>query len=325
MEDPLSGRAPDPLENIISKSVARHPTSHRHRWGPGDRAASWGARVVGPGVVRGQGLGRTARPVSAAARAGGRYPVCPPRCADPALSPHSHLSVCPSMSGRRRPLWLVKWRRRFEVVPFPPLFLWRRFGCTLGQRRECVEGTIAPRVLAPRWRRPHRAASRRVSQALLRPVPLLPGCSPGPQGPRPQAARPREVGADAPGRGRGPAEQQRVRVPRAREGGVVARSGAFSEVQPPGWSPPGFASAGRDLALLPLLRARQHLEGGRKGHSEGSSVPPGNGARFGAGWCSGFLAVPYCAVSGSLVVLRMPPRRSSTGFFSPLERFLSVG
>ncbi|XP_029056772.1 protein BANP isoform X3 [Monodon monoceros] len=143
------------------------------------------------------------------------------------------------MSGRRRPLWLVKWRRRFEVVPFPPLFLWRRFGCTLGQRRECVEGTIAPRVLAPRWRRPHRAASRRVSQALLQPIPVLPGCSPGPQGPRPQAARPREVGADAPGRGRGPAEQQRVRVPRAREGGVVARSGAFSEVQPPGMEPSG--------------------------------------------------------------------------------------
>lgn len=92
MEDPLSGRAPDPLENIISKSVARHPTSHRHRWGPGDRAASWGARVVGPRVLRGQGLGRTAWPVSTAVRAGGRYPVCSPRCADPALSPHSHLS-----------------------------------------------------------------------------------------------------------------------------------------------------------------------------------------------------------------------------------------
>ena len=325
MEDPLSGRAPDPLENIISKSVARHPTSHRHCRGPGDRAASWGARVVGPGVLRGQGLGRTARPVSTAACAGGRCPVCSPRSANPVLSPHSHLSVClsvcPSMSGRRRPLWLAKWWRCFEVVPFPLLFLWRRFACILGQRRECVEGTVTARVLAPRRRRPHRAASRRVSQALLQPVPLLPGCSPGSPGPQ----TPRSPAVDAPGRGRGPAEQQRVRVPRAHEGGVVARSGAFSEVQPPGWSPPGFASASRDLALLPLPHARQRLKGSRKGHSEGGSVSPGNGALFGAGGCSGFLAASYCSVSGSPVVVRLSPRKSSTGFFNPLEWFLSVG
>ena len=78
MEDPLSGRAPEPLENVISKSVARPPplTTTAGPWGQG---GVWGAHV--------------SRVLCA---------HCGPRALSSHLTPIC-LSVCPSMSGWRTP------------------------------------------------------------------------------------------------------------------------------------------------------------------------------------------------------------------------------
>lgn len=128
MEDPLGSRAPDPLENVISKSVARHPHCHRHRAGP----ASFGPRSPGLGG-----------PESSAARAVGGA-VCAARSAGrpPTSLPSVRLSVCPSMWVSGRPL-VGEGRRPFERVPFSPFSL-RPFERDLAQRWGRVAGHLGP-------------------------------------------------------------------------------------------------------------------------------------------------------------------------------------
>lgn len=128
MEDPLGSRAPDPLENVISKSVARHPHRHRHRAGP----ASFGPRSPGLGG-----------PESSAARAVGGA-VCAARSAGrpPTSLPSVRLSVCPSMWVSGRPL-VGEGRRPFERVPFSPFSL-RPFERDLAQRWGRVAGHLGP-------------------------------------------------------------------------------------------------------------------------------------------------------------------------------------
>lgn len=183
MEDPLSGRAPEPLENVISKSVARPPPLTTTA-GPRGRGGVWVARVVGPCVLT---VVRAPCPLT------------------------SLPSVCLSVRACRvggHPVSLAKWWRHLEVVPSPLLSLWRRFGCNLKLRRGCVAGIFAPQVRAP--------PPRGVGPATLLPSESLrPSCSSPASSlwPRPPGAWPREVGADT-----GPRPRSRQPMRRAWRG-----------------------------------------------------------------------------------------------------------
>lgn len=212
MEDPLSGRAPEPLENVISKSVARPPPLTTTA-GPRGRGSVRGACVVGPCVLT---VVRAPCPLT------------------------SLPSVCLSVRACRvggRPVSLAKWWRHLEVVPSPVLSLWRCFSCNLKPRRGCAAGIFAPHVRGPPL--PVALAPPRCFPVSLADPPSCSGPPSSLSWPRPPGAWPREVGKDTGPRPRSrwPVRSGLARVAVTADPEHLVRSSPGMEL-PPGMEPP---------------------------------------------------------------------------------------